>query len=305
MKNLLNHFYHVYPDKVFKVKNVYYFYIDDIKYYFVEFNRNIEEINTLVELTNTLFNKNIKVHTFIKTIDDTFFVKYMNDIYVLLRVNCDETEEIDIYDIVKFNNLIAVDTDILFKNDWSVRWSTQVDKFEDQVLEYNNEYSIMIGCFDYYIGLAENAISYLKTVDMEDRVNYLSHKRIKMPLNYGMLYNPLNFMFDSKIRDIAEYIKLKFFNSEFDFDEMVKFIDEGAFDINDIKLLYARLLYPTYYFDFFEKVINDDANEERFNRVIELSSNYEEFLKEFYNWIKLKYPLQPVDWIVNLDKNVV
>ncbi len=302
MKNLINYFYRIYPDKIYMKNEVCYFYIDEYKFYFVPFERTISDLNILVELTNSLYEKNIKTHTFIKNINSSFYVTYNMKNYILLRVNYDETEEIDLVDIVKFNTATTSDNNNLYKNDWQYRWSIQIDRFEHQITEYNKEFPLLTQSFDYYIGLAENAISYVKTAEREDDIKlYLSHKRIYVPVNYGMFYNPLNFMFDNKIRDVAEYIKIKFFDKSFDFEELEYYVNKNEFilTVNDIKLLYARLLYPTYYFDSFEQIINGDKSEEEIKEITEMSEEYEYFLFDVFNYLKTKYKLEPIDWIVN------
>ncbi len=302
MKNLINYFYHIYPDKIYVKNEVYYFYIEDYKYYFVLFSRPIDELTILVEITNTLYNQNIKSHTFIKNINSSFYVSYNGNNYVLLRVNHDENEEIDLFDIIKFNRSLISEDNLLHRNDWENRWTSQVDKFEEQIIEYNKEFPLLTNSFDYYIGLAENAISYIKTVEKEeDNKLYLSHKRIYMPMMYGMLYNPLNFMFDNKIRDVAEYIKVKFFDKSFEFEELENYLNENqrTLSLNDIKLLFSRLLYPTYYFDLFEQIINGSEPEEKIKKITEMSEDYEYFLFDTFNYFKTKYKLDPIDWIVN------
>lgn len=301
MKNILEYYYNIFPDMVYEKSNFYYFYIDDIKYYFTPFNRDINELKGLVELTNKLYFKGIKVHTFIVNKDGNFYIEHNKINYVLLRVNTIENEEIDIYDIIKFNNLEVTNQDKL-NYSWIKRWEHTVDSFEREVIELNNDYPLLTRYFNYYVGLAENAISYVKNINLEDNNKlYLSHKRIKTPLNNGMLYNPLAFEFDYKVRDISEYIKETFFFSKFDEDEVFKVMGEEikSYSLNDIKLLYGRLLFPTYYFDLFEGVLNKEREEKELEKIINLSKHYELFLKELYYFLKDKYNVEPIEWIVN------
>ncbi len=300
MKSLLEYYYNIYPDKIYERNNYYFFFINDIKYYLVPFDRGIDELKTLVELTNKLYLKNIKVHTFIKNKDNEFYVKNNNINYVLLRVNKDEKEEIDIYDILKFNSIDIIDSLNIISP--SKRWERTIDSFEKEITELNNDYPELLKVFDYYVGLAENAISYVESINIkEDTKLFLSHKRIKVPLNYGMLYNPLSFIYDYKIRDLSEYIKECFFFSNFDEEEIMNIIDQnlGYYTLEDIKLFYGRLLYPTYYFDLFESVLNKRKKENEINKIVSLSEHYEKFLKELYNNLKIKYNLEPIEWIVN------
>ena len=300
MKNFLEYYYSIYPDKIYEKHNYYFFFIEDIKYYFVPFDRSTDELKKLVELTNKLYLRNIKVHTFIKNKDNEFYVKNNNDNYVLLRVNIDELEEIDIYDILRFNVVDIVNN--LNAISPSKRWEKTVDSFEKEITELNKDYPELLKVFDYYVGLAENAISYIESINIkEDTRLFLSHKRIKTPLNYGMLYNPLSFIYDYKTRDLAEYIKESFFFSNFDEEEIMNVIDQNLehYTLDDIKLLYGRLLYPTYYFDLFEDILNKRKEETELKKIVSLSEQYERFLKELYYNLKLKYNLEPIEWIVN------
>ena len=301
MKNILEYYYNIFPDIVYENGDTYYFFINDIKYYFVPFNRNINELNDLVELTNRLYFKGIKVHTFIGTKEGKFYIEHNKINYVLLRVNTIEKEEVDIYDIIKFNNLEIINENKL-NHSWIKMWENTVDSFEREMSELNNDYPLLIKYFNYFVGLAENAISYVNNINLEN-INkyYLSHKRIKVPLNYGMLYNPLSFIFDYKVRDISEYIKELFFYSKFDEDEIFKIIDKelNNYSLDDVKLLYGRLLFPTYYFDLFEGVLNKEREEKELENIVSLSKNYELFLKELYYFLKTKYNIEPIEWIVN------
>ncbi len=303
MKNLLEYYYNIYPDKIYVDGRVTYFFIDDIKYYLVPFNRSIDDLNSLVEITNRLYLKGIKVHTFIKTKDNDFYVNNNDTKYILLRVNTDENEELDIYEIIKFNNLGVINDSKLTNGSWITRWENTVDAFEKQVTELNKEYPELLNVFDYYVGLAENAISYINNISFDNTKLYLSHKRIKTPLITGMLYNPLGFIFDYKVRDLAEYIKESFFYSELNEEGILEFLDENIknYNLNDIKLLYGRLLYPTYYFDLFEGILNKEKEERELKKIVSLSKHYEFFLKELYFNLKIKYNIEPIDWIVNLE----
>ncbi len=304
MKNSLKYYYNIYPNKIFKNSNVIYFYIEDIKYYLIPFNRSIDDLNALIELTNKLYLKGVKVHTFIESKENKFYFENGDQKYVLLRVNTNENEKLDIYDIIKFNNMEIVNNNSKLNSaTWITRWENTVDSFEKQVSELNKEYPNLLSVFDYYVGLAENAISYIKNIDLKDRQFYLSHKRIKFPLTTGLLYNPIGFVFDYKVRDLSEYIKESFFYDSIDEEEILKVIDENIeyYSLDDIKLLYGRLLYPTYYFDLFEGVLNKEKTEVELEKIRNISEQYELFLKELYYNLKAKYNIEPIDWIVNKE----
>ena len=64
-------------------------------------------------------------------------------------------------------------------------------------------------------------------------------------------------------------------------------------------MLYARLLYPSYYFDIYEEVMNKERNEEDLVSIIKKSSAYEIFLKEAYLEITKYAPIEKIDWLIN------
>ena len=47
-------------------------------------------------------------------------------------------------------------------------------------------------------------------------------------------------------------------------------------------MLYARLLYPSYYFDLYEKIMNNEVEEDALIDIISLVTEYEIFLKKVY-----------------------
>ena len=192
----------------------------------------------------------------------------------------------------------------MYRNNWAELWSSKVDYFEYQVNELGHNKSIVLNSFSYYVGLAENAISIVNNVNLkysqEENNISLSHKRIRYPNMEIDYYNPLNFIFDLKVRDIAEYIKSIFFYT--DRESTLRVIKNNLEDINfnnyDVNMFYARLLYPSYYFDIYEKVIEGD-NEEKLLDIIRKNRDYEIFLKQLYYLLEQRYQLEKIDWIVN------
>lgn len=67
-------------------------------------------------------------------------------------------------------------------------------------------------------------------------------------------------------------------------------------------LLYARLLYPSYYFDAVEKIIYGEIKEDGINKITKLSESYEEFLYDFYKFLKRYTFLPEISWIVEKYK---
>ena len=95
------------------------------------------------------------------------------------------------------------------------------------------KYPVLYNIIDYYIGLGENAIQYFKSIVPTYNGNIeigVCHKRINYNSTLFDLYNPLNLVIDYKVRDLSEYIKSVFFNT------------------NNISLVINKL-FNKYYFD--------------------------------------------------------
>ncbi len=298
MKETIKYYYNVYPDSLEEIENGVYFYLNGYKYYFVKYDRNPVEIAFLVQISNELFKRNILVDTFIKTKDNNFFVNVNEKVYVLLRVNSIENDVYDLKDIIDFNNKIVTDKQIHMG--WANLWMKRVDDLENEISEYNTEYPLIRESFDYYVGLAENAISYFNDILIEEDIRAvkinLNHKKILNPTCSGLINNPLTFTFDYEVRDIAEYIKTSFFEGEFYLEDIYEVLKRN-FSRASLRMLYARLLYPNYYFNALERVFVLDEEEKIINKYVEKINEYEKFLDEVYKIINKKVSIPPVQWL--------
>ena len=63
-------------------------------------------------------------------------------------------------------------------------------------------------------------------------------------------------------------------------------------------MLYARLLYPSYYFDIYEDIMNNNGDEEKLIPIINKVNDYQEFLKNAYFEISKYTNLEKIDWII-------
>ena len=133
----------------------------------------------------------------------------------------------------------------------------------------------------------------------EDRI-CLSHRRVKYPNVKLNFLNPLSFIFDLEIRDIAEYIKSAFFAGEDALSYLKEALKIKKYSIYSLELLYARLLYPSYYFDVYENVMNDLEQEEKLVPIIEKACDYEDFFYNAYIEINQYVPIERISWL--LDK---
>ena len=307
MKEIINYYYSFDIDDIEEFEYCYNFLFQRNEYYFVYYNRSIEELDEIIKLSKYLKEQSIDCHEIIINIEKNILTKVGDYNYILLKVtNKDET--FDIFAINEINNKVIVNNNKskLNRYNWIDLWIKKVDYYEYQIRELGLEKRAIVSSFSYYIGLAENAISYanktISTIPLSnnDRIT-LSNRRIGYPnikLNY---LNPLSFIFDFEVRNIAEYLKsIFFFYSTNDaFEELISYLRIKKLGLFSYQMLYARLLYPTYYFDIYDQVMNKQRSEDELIKVIKKVQDYELFLKKAYLEISKYANIEKIDWIIN------
>ena len=310
MKDIINYSYNFDIDSVKDYKNYSTFTYNGECFYFVFFNRTEDELKDIVKIIYELKNKGIKVHDIIINRDKLILTKVGNVNYLLLKLNNKEDEVINFVSLVEQSDRLKLNTNNskLYRNNWGELWSKKIDYFEYQIKEIGKDKQIILDSFSYYVGLAENAISYVnkinKVIGMSDNDTItLSHRRIFYPnisLNY---YNPLSFIFDLNVRDVAEYLKVEFFNNEDSMLDLKTYLKMKKLTPYSYHMLYARLLYPSYYFDLYEDAMNNSSYDNK--RIVEVVSkvhDYELFLKDAYLEISKYTNLEHIDWIMEEKK---
>ena len=151
------------------------------------------------------------------------------------------------------------------------------------------------------MGLAENAISYYNDIVIPKNYKYVvSHKKIKIDDTALVLYNPLNIILDYQVRDIAEYIKNAFFlNNNNILHELDNYLSINQLSLTDIKLLIARILYPSFYFEMYEDILIDGKNEKIITAILDKLPSYEKYLANIISYFRRYYDIAEVPWLEN------
>ena len=308
MKETIKYYYNIDIDDLKEQDGKYFFKYQNQDFFFVYFNRNIEELNDILICVNNMKEKGIDVHNIIINRNGQYLTKINNFDYILMSVN-NYNEEYDIFDMINIANKLTLNynTSKLYRNNWSNLWTQKMDYFEYQIRELGINKTVIKDSFSYYLGLAENAISYVNNTNLKyNALNNakitLAHRRIFYP-NYKLNFlNPLAFIFDLEVRDIAEYLKAMFFasdNAEDVIEELKYYLQIKTLSIYEYHMLYARLLYPSYYFDLYENIMNNDESEEKLVNIIKKNKEYELFLKNAYLEISKYAPIEKIDWLIN------
>ena len=287
MKNILYYYYGII---VSKMDNDGYFAYQNHLFCLYKIKRNIEEVNALIVLNQFMISNHLKINkiifnNYLKPItvhDDQFYVL----ILIKYRFCMDYFSFIE----APLNNQL----NILRRNNWAYLWSMKVDYFEKNQKLFKDKYPLINESMDYYIGMAENAISYFKMLQLNNEKLFISHRRVDV----NDFYNPLELVLDYKVRDISEYIKKIVFQERKSLLDIKNIINNMELSHIDYLLLFNRLLYPSYYFDMVDEIINDKKEEKEIMLIINLSMTYENMLADIYRFIKRKYPIMEIEWLM-------
>ena len=303
MKNSINYYYNIRIDNLIKINEDYYFYLNNNKYKLIKYDRPNEDIISLYKLNIEMIKRNCMIHRIIINKDNQVITIINNIPYILLKLyenNCNDVflKDINYMQYKTYN--ISYDKN-LNRNDWVKLWSDKIDYYEYQINQLGKEYPILCDSLSYYIGLGENAISYLvNNIKNRNFVMVSSHKRIKKENGSEDFYDPTKLVIDSRVRDLSEYIKTSFFDNQFNMNEIIKYLNINNLTNEEYILLFSRLLFPTYYFDRYDEIINNNKEEKIILQIIDKNYEYERFLNEIYKYIiyEKKAQIEPIEWLI-------
>lgn len=294
----INYYYDLYPVSINELDNKYMFYVNSEKYYFILYDRNTNELDELVSLNKKMISEGSLVSEIIANKFSEVLNNYNGKYYVLIRVYVNENKKVDIDDVIYMLNEIGIDNsfNMITRTNWPKLWEDKVDYFEYQMGHLIKKYPLLYNTIDYYLGISENAIIYLKSVASSSEGNVslgVCHRRIGVNSTLFDLYNPLNLVIDYGVRDISEYIKDAFFNDKDVYEILSKVYSKYYFDKLNLSLLASRLLFPSYFFDKFEGIVCTECSESVIYDIIKKSSKFEDFVD---NYIK-SCNLQSIGWL--------
>lgn len=301
MKQTVEYYYNLIIDKILLEGDTYHFSKDDKDYYFVPFLGDLKTLEEKLNCSIELLNKGIAVHNVVVNIKNEIITKVEDIPYLLLEVK-DKDELYLLEDIMALNDKLTLTSKYNYKNNWAFLWSSKIDYIESQSNELILDNKIK-SSLDFYIGLSETAISVCNNVYQkyqvtpDDKVT-LAHKRIYYPntaLNY---LNPISFIIDLEVRDIAEYIKSIFYNDKDAIKELNKYLENRKLSFYSYNMLLARLIYPSIYLDAYEKIVNKKTSSIDILKIIKKSDDYITFLKESYQLISKYSPLEKIEYLI-------
>lgn len=278
MENILNYYYGINVVEITKYDNYYLVKTDNSLEYILSEIYNIDELKNIIDYLN---NSNVLYHLLILTINSEIFFVYDDITYSLFKVRDNTNIKMNVLD---FYNLYAKGV-----CSWSDLWSKRVDYYIEQIKEIVDSKEIKYS-MDYYISLAEIAISYfnnMKEIYSDNLLTYsISHRDIDN--NVYSFFNPANMCVDLSIRDVAEYIKLSFFEEYLTNNDILKILDNLKFNDAMANYFLIRLIYPSYFFKIFDKYIETGKIDTKMYNYIKKTREYEYLLSLIYNKLKVR-----------------
>ena len=305
MKNTINYYYNLNPNKINQLFHYYYFYVDNELYFFKIFDRNVKDIQAIYEFNQEMLKRNILVNEIINNRTNTI-ITYVHQIpYLLTKVSININKPIYLEEISYLSNIIIPYKERLMRSNWANLWANKIDYLEYYHEQNYQKYPLLSSSFNYFVGLSENAISYLnQTVanmkPEECDIGVISHDVILIDDTIYSLYDPQNIIIDHKARDLGEYIKLSFFRDNYSiFDELDEYFKHNYFSIYGIHLLMARILYPSFYFEAYDAIIYQHENESSILKITSRIDEYENYLSDVWKYFHKYYRIQDVSWLSN------
>lgn len=279
MENVVSYYYNLIVDKCKLINNVLLIESDG-KLYIVKSIHNLEDFN------NVLNNINGYYYYPILSKEGKYYFEYNNSYYAMFEANEPST--------IVGDNLIYQPVLSSANIDYTKIWENNIDYFIKYITTLENDDIDTINCLNYYIGMSENAITINEKAKkmLGSARTAIEHFRIVYP-NYNLYYkDPTELLVDFISRDIAEYTKSKFFFDEMTTNELIELINKHNLEDKEVMFLFARLMYPSYYYDaVFEN------NIEKQQIINKKRKSYEEFLYITMRQIKTTNLYLNIDWL--------
>lgn len=293
MKNSIKYYYDISPETIHQKNKEYFFAYENKNYALLKYeDQNIKKILSIIKLIE---EANQNINQLIPNNKNELITLINNEKYILIKLNINP-DKINIHKILFLNSIYNKDLKLNTEK-WSQLWSKKIDYLEYQLNQIGKSYQLLVESFSYYIGLAENAISITNLIDHKNITYSVNHKRININSNTFDLYNPLNIIIDVRIRDICEYLKSQFFNNKDILNQTDLFLDNNYLTKEEKNLFFARMLFPTYYFDVYDQIISKVKEEKEIKKILSKNESYEYYLKYLYNKLDEKKELIDIEWI--------
>jgi len=298
MKNAINYYYNLKPTEIHQINKIYKFRISNNNYILYPYKRRIQELQDIYELHMYINSIGIYCHKIILNNNEQILT-YINDEPYVLLLTQTENRKITIKDIMLLSNIPLNDAKFnkIKRISWNKLWSDKIDYIEYQISQFGKKYTLIRESSDYYIGIVENCISLITNMKEDININTVSHSRVNKETTLDEFYNPLNFIVDNRIRDISEYLKSDITKEKDIIPYIQNYIYQNKLNIREIMLFFIRIIYPSFYLDTCEKILDKKIEENALLEIIKDTQKYETNIKKIYNYLKTIVEMPEIEWI--------
>ncbi len=289
MKNTIMYYYNFDNISIFRWKDRKIIKVKNEVYLFEKIYNEKEIIDVY-----HLLNKNHQYYSFVFNRNHQLFTPYNGNYYVLLKKN---NHVINLESAIFKIQYVVEGKNISNHKDWAFLWQQKNDYFEYQMNHIYGKFLLIDESIDYFIGMAEAAIAYVSYNDITLQPGIerlaLCHKRI----NQDDFLNPINVVVDYPERDIAEYLKYIFIQQDYSSSKLERIFNQVQCTVRGYYRIYGRLLYPSYYFDLYEQIIDGKVEENKIKKIIDRIDEYEQYLSMIYYIIEKRVDIKEIDWL--------
>jgi len=298
MKNIIEFYYNIKIDTIHNKDGNYTFNINNQNYIFKPYYNDERVANSCYRL-NSILSERVPLNNIIPNKYNSPITIIENNSYILIE-NKNKTP-ISLPAISNISNTIIPNITYiknLERNNWENLWSNKIDYYEIQINENSKKFPLIRESFDYFIGMGENAITYLVNTKLETKPTIYDNKVPSHNTIYNSLYDPSNLILDHKARDVSEYIKYSFWNNNKNiFRELDEYFKHNYYSIYGIRVLFARILYPSFYFNLYDQIILGKKEEKELNKIISRINEYELYLYNIYLYLNKFYNIPEINYI--------
>ena len=289
IEEFIKYFYNIDVNKISNKEDRYILESNSKKYMLVDYIKNPKK---LYENYIIFKNSNMCCHDIILNKHGNVLSEYDGKNYLLLKKNINSNNNVTVDDILS-NNIINI------KNKFDIRekWELKNEYYENIISKLSNDNKYIKESFDYYIGLSELSINLLSYINFNNINSYVQHDRVSYNESIEEFYNPINMLVDSKIRDLALYLKSNFFNNCI-VPDIPQIINKLNINLDEAILFISRMIYPDYYFDIIDEIVNYNINDDKLKECIKKSTNYEIFIKKIYKYLNQYYSIPKIDFLI-------
>lgn len=299
MNNFVEYFYGIKTDKIIYSGKYYSFIYNGYVYRLYIYTDNYNSLKLLYDINQKMIRNTLTSEIIVNK--DSQLISYFNGVsYILIKIFANINKSISLEEISFLSKSLYKEK---INVNWGTLWSNKIDYLEDLINENGKKYPLIVDSFNYFVGMCENAISYFNSITLDGNYKYsVSHKVIKYDDMVDALYNPMNIIFDYRVRDVAEYIKNSFFNNNYNiFNELTWYLNNNNLTLTEVKILISRLLYPSFYFEMYEDIMTDNKEEKIILDIVSKLDNYEDYLNKIITFFKINYNIDEIRWLKHVS----